>query len=132
MKKLNNSNQAQISSTGSKSLMIHRSNPDFEINKSDLQIYLGHYKASIENRRKDSILITLVKVAFVWSIFFTADFISIGDFKGSYIRILYIILATSMSYNQIQKSIKRDNSKYKEIDPEKMADIIEENCKKAK
>ena len=110
--------------------VAHRHNSDIDINKSDLIIYLGHYKSSIENKKKDGIIITFVNVSFVWSIFFTSSFFSVGILEGNYIRIIYIIFATIITYDQLMKVFKKDNSKYKESDPEKMVDIIENNCKK--
>jgi hypothetical protein len=110
--------------------VAHRHNSDIDINKSDLIIYLGHYKNSIENNKKDGIIITLVNVSFVWSIFFTSAFSSVGVLEGNYIRIIYIIFATIITYDRFTKTFKKDNSKYKESDSERMVDIIENNCKK--
>lgn len=127
-----NASSGNISTSGSETLKMHKPNSNIGINKSDLQIYLNHYKDAITNKRKDGIFIGLSKIVFLWSIFFTSNFKDIASIAGSLIQKIYIVFAAIISICEIQKSLKKDNSKYGEVNPEKMADIIESNCKKCK
>ncbi len=119
-------------SSSSRLTMIHKSNPDFSINKSDLIIYLKHFKDAIFNKARKPKLQTVMEILFYWSIFFTSTFSGIGFISGNIIKYVLFAIATIVTYTKISDLISKDESKYKETDEEKMADIIEESCKQLK
>lgn len=123
---------ASISVSSEKRVIVHQANSDIEINKSDLILYLIHFKNSIQNKRRVEVLISLANTAFILSIFFTSDFKTLGGFSGEMIHSIYIVFAAIIIYDLYLKVFKKDDSKYKTDDPENMALIIEDNCKKKK
>jgi hypothetical protein len=48
------------------------------------------------------------------------------------VKYLLFFIASIVTYTKVSDLFSKDSSKYKEIDEEKMADIIEESCKQIK
>ena len=135
-KKVKNNDKKKVDdvtfSTGPRLTMVHKSNPDFAINKSDLIIYLGHFKDAIGYKIKRPNLQTVMEVLFYWSIFFTSTFSGIGFISGSIVRYALLAIASIVTYAKVSDLFSKDKSKYKESNQEKMADIIENSCKQLK
>ncbi len=113
-------------------IVVHKSRSNIFIYKSDMELYLRHYKDAIENKKdKKYFFVKIIELLFIFSIFFTANFKSFL-INGQYIKYIYLIFATIISVLYIQKFFKKDDSKFGVIDPEKMANIIENNCDKNK
>jgi hypothetical protein len=119
-------------SNSSRPLVVHKASPDFTINKSDLIIYLKHFRDAVDYKAKQFKIQEFLEILFYWSIFFTATFSSIGFISGNLVKYFLFAVASISTYTKIIDIFSKDNSKYKEIDEEKMADIIEENCTKIK
>lgn len=113
-------------------LAVHKTNPLFAINKSDLIIYLKHFKDAIIHKAKKPKLQAVMEVLFYWAIFFTSTFSSIGFISGYMVKYALFAIASILTYTKFTDLFSADQSKYKEIDEEKMADIIEESCKQVK
>ncbi len=118
--------------SSSRSLVIHKSNPDFAINKSDLIIYLKHFKDAVSHKIKKPKLQTVMEILFYWAIFFTSTFSGISFISGNMVKYLLLAIASIVTYTKILDLLSTDKSKYKETDEEKMADIIETSCKQLK
>ncbi len=130
MKKNNAKKETEITFEGSKNLVMHNSKPDMQINKADLIIYLGYFRDAVVNKTKDGVPVALLRLAFVFSFFLTSSFKNFNYITSNHLLSLYIFLAGAYMFYEIQKALKKDDSKYKKTSPEEMADIIESNCKK--
>lgn len=119
-------------SNSSRLTMIHKPNPDFSINKSDLIIYLRHFKDAVSYKFNKPKLQTVLEILFYWSIFFTSTFSGISFISSSMIKYGLFAIASIVTYIKISDLLAKDNSKYKEADEENMADIIENSCKELK
>jgi len=119
-----------ISTHGGPDLMVHTPTPDMRINKSNLILYFEDFKKSVESEKKDNWIITVLELAFVFSFFLTSSFKDLSFIKHNYILYIYIFIGAIYVVLKVQKSFKKDISKNKQSDPEKMVDIIENNCQK--
>lgn len=108
----------------------HKRNPDIQINRDALQIYLNDYKNAIEFGKKENMVIILVKTSFVLSFFFTSDFKSFFTIPSGNIKIMFAVLAGIYIYNEFKNSLFKNLSKHSQTDPEEMVKIIENNCDK--
>jgi hypothetical protein len=106
-------------SNSSRPLVVHKASPDFTINKSDLIIYLKHFRDAVNYKAKKIKLQEVIEVLFYWSIFFTSSFSNIGIISGSLVKYIFFALASTITYTKITDLFSTDNSKYKEIDEEK-------------
>lgn len=125
-------NEVTFNLSSSTPLAVHKTNPLFAINKSDLIIYLKHFKDAIIHKTKKPKLQAVMEVLFYWAIFFTSTFKSIGFVSGEMVKYLLFFIASIVTYTKVSDLFSSDSSKYKQTDEEKMADIIEESCKQVK
>lgn len=121
---------SNISTSGAAKLVSHKKNPDIQINRDTLEIYLGHYKSAIEFSKKDTFLFVVARTSFVLSIFFTSNFRNFTFIDARYLQLIYIFLAAIYVLSEFRKLFQKDDSKFKKTNPEEMAKIIEENCSK--
>ncbi len=125
-------NEVTFNLSSSTPLAVHKTNPLFAINKSDLIIYLKHFKDAVIHKTKKPKLQAVMEVLFYWAIFFTSTFSSISFISGSMVKYTLFAVASILTYTKISDLFSPDQSKYKQTDEENMADIIEESCKQVK
>ena len=114
--------------------LFHDKPPEIILDKSTLELYLIGFREAILNRKPNfyDYVKIVIKILLTISILVTSDFKDFMGLDKNNVFIFYVFVIAIFCFTEASDLFKRDESKYKTTDPEKMADVIIENCNKQK